>query len=431
MSPRRILPFKDRAVAHVQDEGTGREVEYRISGNPGLVLVVQKPNRLGLSEKSFRVYYTCRLLGKATRRKMRIGSYPSITLAEARKQAADVKRRVELGEDPAARAKPPLRSSDLSFSGLASAYLDDHRGLASFVEMRRELMKDAVSAFRDLPANSITPGDVDRLARSIADRGAPAIARRTIARIKAIYNYAILDAPRLAEQFELTVNPAQGLGRRRRAVQQYASAPRTRVLSDTEIVRFWQTLEASGMLPCSQLALQLILVSGQRSGEIRQARKIDFQLSGALPTWTIPAAHSKNGRTHVVPLAPLALRVVSELFSRYPSSPLLLSRPTEMSKVRSKSALPSAMMLFCSRHLPNLAPATPHDLRRTFATGCRRLHISRYTVQQLLNHSRRDVTASYDHFDGLTEKEEASKRWCLHVERLIGRAETSEARLIA
>ena len=173
------------------------------------------------------------------------------------------------------------------------------------------------------------------------------------------------------------------------------------------------------MLRCSQLALQLVLVTGQRPGEIRQARKTEFDVGGALPVWTIPEAHSKNRRAHVVPLAPLAVRLVRELCHFFPMSPFLLPRLDNMSTVRSKSSLPAAMKELFDRHLATMSRATPHDLRRTFATGCRRLHIPRYTVQQLLNHRRRDVTAVYDHFDGLTEKVEAVTKWSGHVENLI------------
>ena len=147
------------------------------------------------------MYYTCRAAGKSVRRKVRIGRYPNVSLLEARKHAADLRHQVELGGDPACRESS---KADTSFGNLVAAYLDDHKQLASFTEIRRELMKDAVRVFGPLPARDLTAADIDRLARSIADRGAPAIARRTIARIKAIYNYAILDAPRLAEQFRLS-----------------------------------------------------------------------------------------------------------------------------------------------------------------------------------------------------------------------------------
>ena len=369
MSAAQFLPCKDRAIAHARHRGPGGETEFRIIGNPGLVLVVQKPNRHGVSTRSFRVYYTCRSSGKSVRRKIRIGRYPNVGLSEARKHAAELRHQVELGGDPAGREST---KADISFGNLVAAYLDDHKQLASFTEIRRELMKDAVRVFGPMPACDLTAADIDRLARSIADRGAPAIARRTIARIKAIYNYAILDAPRLAEEFRLSVNPAQSLGRRRRAVQQYLSPPRTRVLSDPEIFRFWGALETSGMLRCSQIALQLVLVTGQRPGEIRRAHKSEFQLECAVPIWTIPEGHSKNGRSHFVPLTALSCRLVRELCQLYPHSPLLLPRPDAMNRARNKTALPTAMKLLFDTHLVGLTPATPHDLRRSFATGAGR-----------------------------------------------------------
>ena len=147
MSAAQFLPFKDRAVKHAKHRALGGETEFRIIGNPGLVLVVQKPKRHGVSTRSFRVYYTCRVAGKSVRRKVRIGRYPNVSLAEARKHAADLRHQVELGEDPACRKRSKLHEIDRSFEKLVAAYLDDHTHLASFTEMRRELMKDAVGAF--------------------------------------------------------------------------------------------------------------------------------------------------------------------------------------------------------------------------------------------------------------------------------------------
>jgi integrase len=78
-----------------------------------------------------------------------------------------------------------------------------------------------------------------------------------------------------------------------------------------------------------------------------------------------------------------------------------------------------AMSVLFRTHLPDLRPATPHDLRRTAATGMRRIGIPPDIVSLILNHTRQDVTGRhYDHHDGLVERREALKRWAMHVENI-------------
>src|SRR5690242_6439247 len=97
----RLLPAKDRSIASAKFEGRGREIEYRICGIPGLVLVAQRPRRDGRTSRIWRVYYASANGGHRTIRKIRLGPYPTVGLAEARRKAAEVMEAVERGADPA------------------------------------------------------------------------------------------------------------------------------------------------------------------------------------------------------------------------------------------------------------------------------------------------------------------------------------------
>ena len=72
-------------------------------------------------------------------------------------------------------------------------------------------------------------------------------------------------------------------------------------------------------------------------------------------------------------------------------------------------------------HLADLPSATPHDLRRTAATGMRALGVPRETVSLVLNHASVGVTAQhYDHYEGMPERRDALTRWAAHLEHIIG-----------
>ena len=80
----------------------GREAEYRIQGIPGLVLVAQRPRKDGRTSRIWRVYYSLTNGNGRTIRKVRLGPYPAIGLAEARRRAAELMEAVERGADPVA-----------------------------------------------------------------------------------------------------------------------------------------------------------------------------------------------------------------------------------------------------------------------------------------------------------------------------------------
>jgi integrase len=309
--------------------------------------------------------------------------------------------------------------SMLTLADLVGDYLSDRRDLASVAEIERELRKDVLPILGSKRPSEVTPGDIDQLASAVLDRGSPAMARRLIAHVKALYNYSLLDAPRLAEKFRLQLNPAAHLGRRRRggAARFVPSMPRNRVLDDTEIRTWWRALNTSAMREETKLMLLLVLVTAQRPGEVRQLVRGQLALDCAEPTWTIPEDVTKNGRRHVVPLSSLSVQLLRSALARPRQNDLIFPSPDSGTSLK-KVVLPVAMSGLFRNHLPHLQPATPHDLRCTAATGMRRIGVAPDVVSLILNHTRQDVTGRhYDHHQALPEHRDALNRLSAHLER--------------
>ncbi len=286
-------------------------------------------------------------------------------------------------------------------------------------EVERELRKDAIPIIGVVAPSRITPADIDTVATQIAARGADYMARRQIDHLKALFNFCIFDAPALAARYNIKVNPAEGLGRYRHGVRaRFAKAkPRDRVLEDWEIVQWWRALDASEMRLQTKLVLKLLLVTAQRPGEVRQAQPHQLMLEAKQPRWQLKT--TKMGKPQVVPVSPLA----AELFERALKpgySSWLFPDPNEPARCISNTAVPSAQRHLFRTRLPDLVPATAHDLRRTAATGMRRIGIPHAIVKMVLNHSEQGVTARhYDHWEGFPEKRDALCRWCDHVVHLL------------
>lgn len=411
------LKAMDSVVKSVAHRGQGRETEFRITGNPGLILVVQRSG-----QKSWRVDYSVTSGGGRQKRKVGLGSYPATTLAEARQAAANYRLRVEREGDVIAADQAEAKVKETAshtFSELVEVYLDERKNLASIGETARELHKDVLPTLGTKLLSRITPGDIDALAQNVRSRGAPVMARRLIAHIKALYNYVILDRPELAEKYDLKINPAERLGRRRRGAGEPHRSVRTRYLDDGEIARWWETLDASHMRLEVREALRLVLVTGQRPGEVRQLRRSHLDLSGTQPIWTIPAEISKNRRAHSVPMTPLAMTSIGRMLDASKDE-LLVPDPKNDQTPIGKVVLPSAQSTLFRRYLPDIAPATVHDLRRTAASGMRSIGIPPHTISSILNHAPVGVTQQhYIHSDVLQERMEALQKWANHIEALV------------
>ena len=415
------LPFTDKSVRAAVFAGWGNETEYRFSNLEGLVLCV-----LAGGKKTWKFHYSIQRNGTRQKRKIKLGVYDAMSLARAKELASSMAVRVRnegdiVALDHAKRAT--TAPSSLTFGDLLDAYLIERQGLVRISEIERELRKDALPALGHKRAADIGAADIDLVGRSIIARGSSAMAARLVMHLKSLYNFVLLDRPSMAKQFGITANPAATLGRRRRgSIDSGYSKPksRTRFLGHDEIVQWWRALDDSDIRAGTRIALKLVLVTGQRPGEVRRARPIDLQLKGKQPQWAIPQEHSKNGRKHVVPLSPLAVKLFQQAVDMSASESLVFPSPKAGGEAIKNVVLSSAQAhLFRTALKEKIAAATVHDLRRSAATGMRRMGVLPHDVSMILNHTRQDVTGKvYDHYEATKEKRKALLRWGNYLARL-------------
>ena len=345
----------------------------------------------------------------------------AVTLSEARRHAADLHERVARGEDVVQAEKARLEEAQrtyLTFADLVEVYLSEHTELKRLAEMERELRKDALPRLGNKRPSEITDADIDAMLHEVAARS-QVMAYRLLAHIKAMFNYMIFDRPELRQQFGLSINPAEHLGRRRRGASSVLQPPkpRERALDDNEIAAWWRALDARDMRRGTRAALRLILVTAQRPGEVREARGTDLRLDAAEPFWMIP--ETKNEREHLVPLSPLAVQLFNEARAGSRSDVWVFPSHDNPHEPIANVVLPNAQRHLFREWLPAVKRAHAHDLRRTAATGMRRIGFSREVTGLVLNHTPQDVTGRhYDRHDGYIEKRAALLAWATHVETL-------------
>ncbi len=273
-------------------------------------------------------------------------------------------------------------------------------------EWGRILEHDVVSRWGERPLTQVAKGDVleligDKAAqrervRRGQDAGAGVQANRTLARLRTFCRWAV--ANDLIEN-----DPTVGV---RMPARETA---RDRVLSDSEIERFWN---GAGQLDLPYCPLfRLMLLTAQRGGEVTGMNWGEVDLDACI--WTIPASRAKNGKQHVVHLSALAMEVLQQLPRQGErvftgprgSSELDLGRP----KARVAAEMGATDWVL-------------HDLRRTATTGMARHGIAPHVVDRILNHQSgtiRGVAAVYNRHAYLDERRAALELWGRFVEGLV------------
>ena len=422
----RVLPAKDKSIAAAAFAGTGRETEFRVDGIPGLVLAVMPQTAAGTTRRVWRVYYSATISGRRTIRKVRLGAYPQVGLAEARRKAAEIMDGVERGRDligEQLKTKNSQAQAELTFSNLIDDYIVDLQSEAvkTVAEVRRALVREALPSLGNKHPTNITPVDIERVVDAVKARGSLAMARHLLSYLRGAFNHG-LDSAQLRNKYGLIDNPAERVGRARRGKSsgRYGKAkPKERVLDDNEIAAFWSALNDSEIDHRTRWVLKLILLTGQRSGEVRGLQIGELSLDDNQPFWHLPGIRTKNGRENIVPLAPLAIAIIREALNVSHGNQLFASHLARAGVITRFGPARALARLRKSGRL-EINAFTPHDLRRTAATGMRRLGVAPEVVSMILNHTRQDVTAKhYDHHDGFLEKLAALTTWAAHVEALV------------
>ncbi len=336
------------------------------------------------------------------KRRATLGTYPLVSLADARARAKELLAAVVQGADPAGDKRAEREAA--TFAEVAREYIERHAKKVnrSWREKQRMLETDVIPVCGARKARDITARDVRMLVDSIVDRGAPIAANRTFALIRRVFTWASAPDRALVPQHH---NPCRGMER------PAPESQRERVLDAEELRRVWQALDGEDTLNAA--LFKLFLFTAQRGGELRTMRWKDVDLDAAW--WTIPVARSKNKLAHRVPLSPQAVGVLRDLQAHGSGSPWVF--PSTRAAAGCRETITKAVARI---RQASGVDFWPHDLRRTVATFLTsELSVSRLVVAKLLNHVERGVTAVYDRASYDHEKQAALNAWGSRLEAIV------------
>jgi integrase len=377
--------------------------------------------------KTFALAYTSPETSE--RRFYRLGSYPSLSLADARRQARAVREQIREGVDPVAereRQKAKIRASQAAeeragtVKDVLDLYVADLKldGKRSAREIERAFEKDILPVIGGKKAKDCTPDDV---ADALADlaRRAPVQSNRVRSYLVAAFNLA-LKARRVPRwrgrvpEFGLTNNPALEV---ERTVAR--EKPGTRALDAEEIRAIWDGFDDL----LTQGALRLLLATGQRVEEVLHATWDEFDTEAKL--WTIPASRRKVRHKvfvdHIVPLNEVALEVLKEI-PRIKGVRWLFPRK-DLKAPRPNTTLSQATLRWCEA--TGGERFSPRDIRRSWKQRAGRdVKIDLELRNRIQGHVFSDIgSRAYDGLEDpyayLDEKREAMEKWGRWLNKVV------------
>jgi integrase len=273
-----------------------RDKSYKMGDALGLFLLVE-PSGGKLWRMKYRV--------DGREKKLAIGRYPDVSLAEARKRRDEAREQLSAGRDPSREKQQEKYRAKVAaantFGDIAQEFIDKRRreGLsASTADKSEYYISRMGAAFARLPISSIAPPDILTVLRRIEAKGNYETARRVLQLSGRVFRYAVATA-------RLTSDPSRDL---RGALTAPTPKHYGAIIEAKRAGELLRAIDGYEGQVLTKLAMQLAPHVFVRPGELRHAEWDEIDLEGAL--WTIPATKMKMRKVHLVPLSRQSVEIL-------------------------------------------------------------------------------------------------------------------------
>ena len=389
---------------HYDDNGTGLHIYVRKSGSKSW------------SQK-------IRFGGKQL--ELGLGNYPIVSLAEARRIAAENKAMAQRGINPKLeRVKPKTIPTFKEVVELAlPSILDELKNAKHRAQWRTTLETYAIPSIGSIPVNELTVNEIHALLQPIW-RNKTETASRLRGRIEKVLDYAIVKA------MMTPPNPAAWQGNLSALLPQKSKVKTKRnhpALQLKDAQRWWAELKQRDGTGAK--ALMLLTMTASRSGEIRGMRWEEVHLfeeseakkRGYLGIWTRPAERMKAKREHRVPISSAMYELISDTNDQkglvFKSGKLTTLSDMTLSALMKRMHASDAYGFVDQR---SALSAVPHGLRSTFRDWVAETGQSREAAELQLAHKfGTEVEHAYYRTDLLDDRAELLTNWHKFLEAKI------------
>lgn len=365
--PKIAKPLSDLQVRRITRVGW-----HAVGGVAGLLLQVRKPTNEGAQMPRS---WILRIKVGDQRQPIGLGSYPQVSLADAREQGGKLASQAKQGVNLKAKKRAERSSliaaaaKNKTFIECAEAYMDAHSSDYTSDKHRKQwpatLFTYAYPIIGNMLVSDIAMRDVRNVLEqeTVVDINTKGklwyvkteTAKRLLGRIKTVLDYATVN------QYRSGTNPAQWTGflstqlpspKKLQKKEHHPAVPYQQMGDFISKLRLNPSLSAK--------ALELLILTAVRSGSVRNAEWSEIDLGNAL--WIIPAEHTKARQEHRVPLQPQAIRLLKSL-QKIAGTNLIF--PSRTGKALSDMAF-SQLMRGMRERGELIVEAVPHGFRSTF-----------------------------------------------------------------
>jgi integrase len=377
-----------------------KERDYKLFDGKGLYLLIKKNG-----SKYWRLKY--RYLGKE--KTLAIGVYPEVSLENAREDVSKARTLLNKeGKDPSSEKRlgklALTKQAETAFSNIAMEWIgiNDLWSDAHRKRVITSLERDVFPMIGYRPISEIQPPELLAVIRKVEDRDALDVASRILQRCSSVFRYAI-------QTGRANINPASELTGvlRTRKVQHVASVPRTELPGMVKAIS-----EYEGN-PVTKYALQLLLLTFVRPGELRGAKWEEFDIEQA--EWRVPPERMKMGTEHIVPLSRQSLALIEKIRPITGVAELVFHGERTRIKPISENTMTYALY-----RLGYKGRATPHGFRATASSILNEQGFNPDAIERQLSHiDRNQVRSAYTHHARyLDERREMMQWWADYLDGL-------------
>ncbi len=332
-----------------------------------------------------------------------LGTYPDVSLADARERRDDARKLVARDLDPGdvkkAQKAAEKEAGRNTFEAVAREWYIKHS--PSWVEGHRtkiiaRLERDVFPYIGRRAVSAVSAPEILALLRRIEARGALDTAHRAHQNVSAVLRYAVATGraerdpaadlrgalPPAQEKHYPTISDPKGIGALMRAIVEYDGAPTT------------------------QCALRLAPLVFVRPGELRQAEWAEFDIRSAI--WRIPAGKMKSRIEHLVPLSRQALKVLQDLKPFTGDGRYLFPSIRTRNRPMSGNTINGSL-----RRLGyGKSEMTGHGFRSMASTVLNEEGWNKDAIERQLAHAERDeVRGAYNKAEHLPERRKMMQSW--------------------
>lgn len=242
------------------------------------------------------------------RKTLAIGTYPEISLADARARHFDARKLLAHDIDPmVARREEKARiimEANTTFGSVADEWLARAKvqGRAdATIEKNRWLLENLAAPIRSIPIRQITSLDVLKLLQKVEASGRASSAHKLRGVIGTVFRFAMATV-------RADSDPTYAL---KGALIPVREKSRAAIVDPKRLGVLLRAVDASEGWASISAAIQFTLLTAARPGEVRGATWGEIDIEGEV--WRIPAARMKMRRDHEVPLSFAAIRVLQKM----------------------------------------------------------------------------------------------------------------------